>query len=85
MHELWDAPEADTESEMLESVKAGVENMRAYYRSIGMPTHMSELGVDPSEYEYISGLTTNGGTLEAPSFRGKLTQQDIIDIYRLAE
>ena len=85
MHELWDAPQADTEEEMLESVKAGVANMRAYYKSLGMPTTMAELGVSPDEYEYISGLTTGGGEILAPSFRGKLTQQDIIEIYKLAE
>ncbi len=85
MHQLWDAPEADTETGMLESVKQGVENMRAYFRSIGMPTRMGELGIDPSEYEYISGLTTNGDTFRLPSFRGGLTQKDIIEIYKLAQ
>lgn len=85
MRGLWDAPEAEGEAARLEAVRQGVANMREYFRSIGMPVTMGELGVDPSEYELISGLTTNGGTAKVASFRGQLTQQDIIDIYRLAE
>lgn len=81
MREVWDAKSTDD----AEAVKEGVANMRAFYKSIGMPTTMSELGVDPSEYEYISGLTTNGGANPIPSFRGVLTQEDIINIYKLAE
>ena len=79
---VWDAEmHEDKEQTVLE----GVEKMRAYFRSLGMPTHMSELGVTPDEYEYISGLTTNGGANTIPSYRGALTQEDIIAIYKLAE
>ena len=41
--------------------------------------------VGPDEYDYISGLTTDGGTKTLPSYRGQLTREDLLNIYKLAE
>ncbi|NCB28197.1 MAG: iron-containing alcohol dehydrogenase [Clostridia bacterium] len=64
---------------------AGIDAMRAYFREIGMPTTMAELGVTPADYAAIADLTTAGGTKTPPSCYGELTRERILHIYTLAE
>ncbi|MCD8125072.1 MAG: iron-containing alcohol dehydrogenase [Lachnospiraceae bacterium] len=64
---------------------AGIEAMENYYRSVGMPTSLTELGVQPTE-EQIEELAEKCcffgrrtiGTVK------KLDQKDIAAIYRMA-
>lgn len=62
----------------------GIEAMTQYFRTIGMPTTMKELGISPSDYEKIADMTTNGGKIQIQSYF-PLTREDILNIYRLAE
>ncbi|CRZ34628.1 hypothetical protein DFR55_101394 [Herbinix hemicellulosilytica] len=62
----------------------GIEALKQYFKTIGMPTTMKELGIDPSDYEKIADMTTNGGKIQIQSYI-PLTKEDILNIYRLAE
>lgn len=62
----------------------GIEVMTQYFKAIGMPTTMKELGVNPSDYGKIADLTTEGGKIQIPSYI-PLTREDLLNIYRLAE
>lgn len=62
----------------------GIEAMTQYFRTIGMPTTMSELGINPDDYEKIADMTTDGGKKKILSYI-PLTKEDILKIYRLAE
>lgn len=63
---------------------AGIEAMKRYFTEIGMPTHMSELGLTPDEYDAIIDLTTKGGTRPVKSYID-LGPDEIRAIYALAE
>ena len=58
--------------------------MKRYFTEIGMPTHMSELGLTPDEYDAIIDLTTKGGTRPIKSYID-LGPDKIRAIYALAE
>ncbi|HPU63007.1 MAG TPA: iron-containing alcohol dehydrogenase, partial [Mobilitalea sp.] len=62
----------------------GIEALIEYFKTIGMPTTMKELGINPSDYERIADMTTNGGKIQIQSYI-PLTKEDILKIYRLAE
>ncbi|NLP16294.1 MAG: iron-containing alcohol dehydrogenase [Clostridiales bacterium] len=62
----------------------GIEVMTEYFRQIGMPTTMKELGINPEDYESIVNLTTDNGKKTIASYV-ELTKEDILNIYRLAE
>lgn len=79
---VWDAEDkGDKEQTILD----GVARMRSFYRSLGMPLTMQELGITPDEYDHLAGLTTAGGTKQVLSFGHHLGKEEIIAIYRLAE
>lgn len=62
----------------------GIEAMTMYFRTIGMPTTMQELGINPSDYEKIADMTSDNGRKEISSYF-PLTKEDILKIYHLAE
>lgn len=62
----------------------GIEAMTQYFKAIGMPVTMKELGINPSDYEKIADMTTDGGKKQIQSYI-PLTREDILNIYRLAE
>ncbi len=66
-------------------VLAGIEAMEDFYRCIGMPTSMSELGIHPTEEQILEmahgcALATGGhvGTAKV------LDEEDMAAIYRMA-
>ncbi|MGE4549013.1 MAG: iron-containing alcohol dehydrogenase [Intestinibacillus sp.] len=63
----------------------GIRAMQAYFKEIGMPTTLSELGVHPEHYETIVNLTTANGTKSAPSCYGEMDRERILEIYKIAE
>lgn len=63
----------------------GVLAMKEYFREIGMPTTMAELGIAPADYEAIADLTTANGTKTPPSCYNPLTKERILRIYELAQ
>ncbi len=62
----------------------GIKAMRAYFKEIGMPITMSELGLKPEDYEDIINLTTKNGTATIKSYI-PLGKEEIREIYKLAE
>lgn len=61
----------------------GIDAMISYFREIGMPTTMQELGVDPSEFQTLADMSTNGNTVPLASYV-PLGSKEIVEIYRLA-
>lgn len=66
------------------TAKDGIKAMRAYFKQLGMPTTMSELGLKPEDYEDIINLTTKNGTATIKSYI-PLGKEEIREIYKLAE
>ncbi len=66
------------------TAKDGIKAMRAYFKEIGMPITMSELGLKPEDYEDIINLTTKNGTAKIKSYID-LGKEEIREIYKLAE
>lgn len=79
---VWDCPMDFDHPER--TALAGIEAMKRYFTEIGMPTHMSELGLTPDEYDAIIDLTTKGGTRPVKSYID-LGPDEIRAIYTLAE
>ena len=75
------APQASDE----ETALAGIEAMEAFYRRIGMPTNLRELGVEPTEEQILamadSCARACGG---AKGSAKKLLRDDMAEIYRRA-
>ncbi|MBQ2301973.1 MAG: iron-containing alcohol dehydrogenase, partial [Oscillospiraceae bacterium] len=74
---------AETEEE---TALLGISAMEDFYRAIGMPTNLRELGVEPGDEE-IEKMA--GGVMKAcgkPSGSAKvLDKEDIIEIYKMAK
>lgn len=62
----------------------GIETMKNYFSSLGMPVTMQEIGISPKDYEGLVNSTTNNGKEEIPSY-DSLSKSDILNIYKLAE
>ncbi|NCB01960.1 MAG: iron-containing alcohol dehydrogenase [Spirochaetia bacterium] len=65
------------------TAKQGIDVMVAYFKSLGMPVTMNELGIDKSEYRILADMTTNGNTKPIPSYI-PLGSEDIIEIFNIA-
>lgn len=61
----------------------GIEAMEAYFKGLGMPTTMQDLGVKASEYRTLADMTTAGDTKPVPSYI-PLASQDIVEILKIA-
>lgn len=62
----------------------GIRTLRRFFEEIGMPTHLSQLGIKPENYEKLAANTvrTVNGPVKSYS---PLDEKAIIEIYRLAE
>lgn len=75
-----------TREETLATARAGIEAMRDYFRSIGMPVNLTELiGRRPTEEEidHMAAMATKNGTATLGSLR-KLGLEDVKHIYNAA-
>ncbi len=61
----------------------GIEAMKSYFKSIGMPTTMQELGVDASEYEKLANMTTQNDKVPVASYI-PLGVKEIVEIFKIA-
>lgn len=69
-----------------ETALRGIEAMENFYRSIGMPTNMRELGIAPTEEQmrtmaHMCSLAAGGCKGSAK----KLYEEDMLEIYRMAQ
>ncbi len=62
----------------------GIEAMKNYFRSLGMPVSMKEIGIEGKDYELLVNTTTDGGKNGVQSY-DVLSKEDILNIYKLAE
>ena len=79
---VWDIPMDFEHPEQV--ALAGIEAMKDYFRSLGMPVTMQDLDIGPEDYETMAQMITAGGTYEVPSYI-PLGKKEILDIFRLAE
>lgn len=70
----------------IKTALAGVEAMEAFYRSIGMPTRIKELGIEltPEQIQELAHKCSFFGKREIGNFQ-KLNEQDMMEIYRMAQ
>ena len=69
-----------------ETAEAGIRAMEKFYTSIGMPINIKQLvgrNVTDAEIEEMADKCTNGNTITVGGLI-KLTKEDIINIYKLA-
>lgn len=71
--------ETDPENSALKAIEA----LEEFYKSIDMPTRMSDFDIDDSHIEKMAHKATDGGTRTIGSFV-KLNKEDVINIYKLA-
>lgn len=67
------------------AIRQAIDTMRAKFRSWGMPTTLTELGLGPDDYPKTVALTTANGTKTIPSFGRQIGVEEILQIYRLAQ
>lgn len=68
-----------------ESARIGIQSLKEYFKKIGMPTSLTELGLTAKDLPLISGKLTNNGTrLIGPLSIKPLNEEDIINIFRYA-
>lgn len=65
-----------------EVAMVGIRRHKAFYDSIGMPTSLSALGVTDNRYDKMAEKTVRNGPFGGMM---KLTKEDVIAIYTLAE
>lgn len=79
---VWGVP-MDEECPELTAI-AGIEAMKDYYHSIGMPVTLAELEVYPEDYEKVADNITKNGTVSVASYV-PLDKAAIMEIFKLAE
>ena len=62
----------------------GIEAMKRYFSSIGMPVTLKELDVTEDDFEALADKISNGGTRIIPSYI-PLGKKEILDILELAK
>ena len=62
----------------------GIRAIKDYFRYIGMPTTMAELGIGPESFEKIANVITRNNTFAITSYL-PLTNKEILDIFNLAK
>lgn len=65
------------------AAQQGIERMKEFFRCIGMPVTMGELGIEEKDFSRIADMTTDGGNKKILSYI-PLEKEDILKIYKLA-
>lgn len=61
----------------------GIDEMKRFYLSIGMPTSLSEVGITLTDLPKLAGLASGNGTRVIGCCPQSLNEQDIETVYRL--
>ena len=67
------------------TIMEGIHNLEHFTHDIGLPTRLSEIGIDDSKFEYLADLAVWGD--RENGYVGQVTKMkfdDIIEIYKLA-
>jgi len=62
----------------------GINNLEHFIADIGLPTRLSQIGIDEKNFEYCSDYAVAGGTDGYIGMGIKLYKKDIISVYQLA-
>ena len=62
---------------------AGIQATEDFYKSLGMPSGLKELGVEPDRLEEMAEKCTNMGKRTLPGIR-ELGKKEMIEIYKIA-
>ncbi|MBQ8292808.1 MAG: iron-containing alcohol dehydrogenase [Bacilli bacterium] len=62
----------------------GINRIEKYFESIGMPTHLSQLGITSKHFEDMAMKATKNNTVPVDGIK-KLYAEDIIEIFKLAK
>ena len=71
----------DSSREPMDIAREAIAKTRAFFISIGMPSHLKELGIDETHFDIMSEKAANGG-LEYGFM--PLTKEDVKKIYTMA-
>lgn len=63
---------------------AGIEALEAFSRRMGLPLHLSEIGIGDENFERMAKYITDDGTNTIGSLE-KLTWEDVMEIYKIAK
>ena len=77
--EVWHLDSGDKETDIVKAINL----QEQYYKDIGMPIRLRELGVKESDLEYLAERTSRGKTRTIPGYK-PLSYQDMLIIFRLA-
>ena len=78
---VWDVVEEDDEA----AAKAGIEALRSYLISVGMPRNFEELGAKEEDIDKLAYTACFGDGNGSGSVEGftKLSKEDVVSIYKL--
>jgi len=62
----------------------GISRLQQFFKSIGLPTDLKELGVPTDEFEKMANMVTRNDTITVGNFV-KMTSKDVVKIYELAK
>ena len=65
------------------AILKGIDLQEEYYRSIGMPIGLKELGIKEKDLEYLANHTSHSKSRIIPGYK-PLEYQDILNIFILA-
>ena len=80
-HQVWDIPYAGAMSALLAAASEAIERTAEFFRSLGMPTRLSEVGITTDEHFHEMAVTAH--SLCDGCFV-ELSVEDIEEIYRAA-
>lgn len=66
------------------TIREGIANFEGFVKSIGLPTRLSEIGIDDSQFDFVAQTAVDGGYGGIVGAVSRLTKEDILNIYRLA-
>ena len=68
---------------MEDAVCKGIDALERFYRTLNMPTRLSDLDIPGDRLEEMADKATNGGAWQLGNFK-KLSKDDVLEIYNLA-
>ena len=71
----------DSQRAPMEIARAAIDKTREFFTSIGMPAHLSELGIDDAHFDIMAEKAANGGLAEGFE---PLAKEDVLKIFRMA-
>ena len=67
-----------------ETIERGIENFENFIKSLGLPTRLSELGIDDSKFGFCADMGLFNDRNNRIGFVSKLDYDQIIEVYKLA-